>query len=62
MTTMRLSILLLLTCCGVLRGQGYAGYISSISCAGINGTAYNTSQPNTPIYVDIYDGTSYLIP
>ena len=38
------------------RGPTYQGNFDTIDCQSVAGWAWDTSQPNTPISVDIYDG------
>jgi hypothetical protein len=38
----------------------YQGYFDSINCQTLKGWAWDSSQPNTPISVDIYDGTQKI--
>src|SRR5260370_21898964 len=35
-----------------------AGYLDGVACSVINGWAWNSTQPNTPINVDLYDSTT----
>jgi hypothetical protein len=39
--------------------QGYTGYLDSASCSAVTGWAWDSTQPNTPITVDLYD---YITP
>ena len=45
---------------GLLFGQSYQGSFDQATCGTISGWASDQSQPNTPINVDIYDGTVYV--
>src|SRR2546430_11411188 len=38
----------------------YQGYFDSADCSTIYGWAWDSTQPNSPISVDVYDGSSYL--
>lgn len=38
----------------------YEGYFDSSSCSAVSGWAWDAYRPNTPINVDLYDGSMYL--
>jgi hypothetical protein len=40
---------------------GYGGYLDGAYCSVIGGWAWNSSQPNSPVNVDIYDGSNLLV-
>jgi hypothetical protein len=40
--------------------QSYAGYLDAAGCGIIGGWAWDATQPNTPISVDIYDGLTKI--
>jgi len=40
--------------------SGYAGYLDVANCSVIGGWAWNSSLPNSPINVDLYDGSALL--
>jgi hypothetical protein len=41
--------------------QSYAGYLDTAGCGIIGGWAWDATQPNTPISVDIYDGANKIL-
>jgi len=42
------------------RSPTYQGYFDNINCQSVAGWAWDASQPNTPISVDIYDGVQKI--
>lgn len=42
------------------RSVRYEGYLDSANCDQIYGWAWDSTQPNTPVNVDIYDGYNYV--
>ena len=40
--------------------QNYNGYLDVADCNQIAGWSWDSTQPNTPINVDIYDGTTFV--
>ena len=43
-----------------LAAQSYSGYLDAADCNSVAGWAWNASLPNSPINVDIYDGSTWV--
>jgi Spherulation-specific family 4 len=41
-------------------GTQYNGFLDAVTCDIIDGWAWDSSQPNSPINVDVYDGTTLI--
>jgi hypothetical protein len=42
----------------LLHAQNYAGAVESATCAAVTGWAWDSTQPNSPLNVDLYDSTT----